>query len=310
MEESMNQLQHLRSRTEHLLIIVIASAIAISFFSLILFASIGMEQMIFIFPILIGIGSGFLLGKLTGYFDAYKEYKLRFKAAFVEIPFRETFSEVVYDGTKGFDQEVIRATGIMTMGNRYYSNDYVRGSYKGVHFERADVKIQQHVSTGKTSYTVTYLHGRWLILEFNKSFQSDLQIIHRDFPNSQKKNSIFTQEEERRHRIELEDMEFNESFRVLCQDDHEAYYILTPHFMQVLKDLHRTMDGSFMLGFVDHRLHVAIHNNKDAMEPKLFDHFDLGLIKDEVQKEINVIKDIVDSLSIDRDIYKIKEEEQ
>jgi hypothetical protein len=308
MEDSIKQLEYLRTKIERLLIVVIASAIGVGFFSLILFASIGMVQMIVIFPLLIGIGSGFLLGKLTGYFDAYKEYKHGFKAAFVEVPFRDSFTQVTYDGAKGFDQEIIGATGIMTMGNRYYSNDYVQGYYKDVRFERADIKIQQHVSTGKTSYTVTYLHGRWLILEFNKSFHSDLQIIHRDFPSSQKKNSIFTNEEERRHRIELEDMEFNELFRILCQDDHEAYYILTPHFMQVLKNLYATLDGSFMLGFVNHQLHIAIHNNKDAMEPKLFDNYDLGLIKEEVQKEIDVIIDIIDGLSLDRDIYQIKEE--
>jgi hypothetical protein len=308
MKDSIKQLEKIRTRTERLLIIVIASAIAVGFFSLILFASVGMVQMIVIFPILLGIGSGFLLGKLTGYFDAYKEYKLRFKAAFVEVPFRDTFAQVTYDGAKGFDQEVIQATGIMTMGNRYYSNDYLKGYYKEVRFERADIKIQQHVSTGKTSYTISYLHGRWLILEFNKDFHSDLQIIHRDFPSSQKKNSIFTNEEERRHRIKLEDMEFNEQFRVLCQDDHEAYYILTPQFMQMLKNLYTTMDGSFMLGFVNHQLHVAIHNNQDAMEPKLFDNLDLGLIKEEVQKEINVITDIIDSLSLDRDIYQLKED--
>jgi hypothetical protein len=37
----------------------------------------------------------------------------------------------------------------------------------------------------------------------------------------------------------------------------------------------------------------------DAMESKLFDHFDLGLIKVEVQKEINVIEDITHSLSLE-----------
>ena len=39
----------------------------------------------------------------------------------------------------------------MSLGNRYYSNDYLQGSYKGVRFERADIKIQNRVYTGKHS---------------------------------------------------------------------------------------------------------------------------------------------------------------
>lgn len=304
MEHSILKLEKLRKKAATLLYIIIVVSSAIAILSIFFFTSHGMFRFGFFLSILLGVGLGFLLGKVTGYFRISNEYKTCFKTTFVEIPLRNTFSQVIYDGKKGIDEEIIRKSEIMCLGNIYNSNDYVQGYYKDVKFERADVIIQQHHSTGKTSYTVTYLHGRWLIFEFNKNFHFDLQIIGNDFPVPQKKNSIFTETEERRHRIKLEDIEFNEMFKVYCQDEHEAYYILTPQFMSVLKDLNNSMDGSIMLGFVDDQLHVAIHNEKDAMEPTIFDSIDLNLVKEEVQKEINVIINIIDGLSLDNDIYK------
>jgi hypothetical protein len=304
MEASILELEKLRKKAAFLLAVIITTASFASIFMIILLFYRGMKEVSFILSIILGIGLGFLLGKITGFFDLSKEYKKRFKATFVEVPFREHFSSVTYYGVQGIDKDVIKETGLMTLGNIYQSNDYVQGFCNNVKFERADVKIQQHVSTGKTSYTITYLHGRWLIFNFNKVFHSDLQIIAKDFDSAQKKNSIFTGSEDRRHRIRLEDEEFNTMFRVYCQDDHEAYFILTPHFMSMLKDLQRRIDGSIMLGFVDHQLHVAIHNNKDAMEPKIWDEVDFYSIKEEVQKEINVITDIINSLNLEKDIYK------
>ncbi len=304
MEDSILDLEKLRSKAASLLKIIIVISFAVIILSFFIFISNGVIQIGVFFSIPMGLGIGYLLGKITGYFKISGEFKNRFKATFVETPFREAFSPIVYQGEKGIEQEVIKETGIMCLGNLYTSNDYIQGYYKDVKFERADIKIQQHVSTGKTSYTVTYLHGRWLIFEFNKEFHFDLQIVGNKFPNAHKKSSFFTESEERRYRIKLEDMDFNDMFDVFCQDDHEAYYILTPHFMSMLKDLQKNMDGSIMFGFVENKLHVAIHNNKDAMEPKIFDEIDFGAVKEEAQKEIKIIMNIIDGLGLDRDIYE------
>lgn len=303
MDKSIQGLENLRKRAATLLGIIASLSITVAVICVILFTSAGMDEIGLYAAIAVGVGFGYLLGLVTGFFDLSKKYKARFKTTFVETPLRKTFTEVYYDGDQGIDEGVIEKTGIMSMGNRYYSNDYVRGYYKDVKFERSDVKIQQHTSTGKSSYTVTYLHGRWLIFEFNKNFNSDLQIISHGFPNPKKKNSFFTETEDRRHRIKLEDIEFNDNFDVLCQDEHEAYYILTPQFMSIIKNMKSTMDGAFMLGFIDNQLHIAIHNEKDAMEPKLFENINLNLIKEEVQAEIKLIISIIDNMDLDRDIY-------
>lgn len=304
MEESIVYLEKLRQRAMLRLIITILLSFTLTILCLTLFSSwIKQSFGLFLFILMVA-GISYLLAHITGFIKLYNSFKTQYKSSFVEKPFGAAFSNVIYDGAMGLEESVIKETGIMRLGNRYYSNDYVQGEYKDVQFKRSDIKIQYHHHSGKTSYTVTYLHGRWLIFDFNKNFHSDLQLVGNDFPCPQKNNSIFTEENDRRHRVKMEDIEFNEMYRVYCQDDHEAYYILTPQFMSVLKELYQSMDGALMLGFIDNQLHIAIHNEKDAMEPSIFDEIDLSTVKEEVQKEIKVIIDIIDSLGLDEDIYK------
>jgi len=303
MDHDIQKLEVLRRKASASIVSTIAAAIFIAYILLLILSTSGSLFMALFIAAPIGLVFGFLFYKLFGCKKSLATYRAFFKSIFVEAPFRNAFEELTYHSDEGFSQELIKNTGLMCLGNIYNTNDYIQGTYHNVKFERADVKIQQHVSTGKTSYTVTYFNGRWLILDFNKEFHFDLQILKKDFYNSKKKGTFFTNDEERRHRIELEDVEFNEMFHVFGQDDHEAFYILTPQFMEILKEMASTLDGEFMLGFVDNRLHVAINTGKDAMEHSVLSKVNSFPIEQEVQKEINVIINIIDGLDLDSDIF-------
>lgn len=303
MDQNLQKLEILRRKASASLVSTIAAAIFIGYIILLILSSSGSIVMALFIAAPIGLIFGFLFYRLFGCSKSLATYRAFFKAVFVEEPFRDAFEQITYRSDEGFDKELIKNTGLMCLGNIYKTNDYVQGFYKNVRFERADVKIQQHVSNGKTSYTITYFNGRWLILDFNKEFHFDLQIVKKDFYNSKKKGSFFTNDEERRHRIELEDIEFNEMFHVFGQDDHEAFYILTPQFMEILKDMAGTLDGDFMLGFIDNQLHIAINTGKDAMEHSVLSRVNSFPIEQEVQKEINVIINLIDGLDLDNDTF-------
>ncbi|MGB4660020.1 MAG: DUF3137 domain-containing protein [Mobilitalea sp.] len=305
MDNNLQKLEVLRRKASASIVSTIAIAIFITYIFLLIFSTSGSPTMALFISVPIGLVSGFLFYKLFGCQKKVADYRGFFKSIFVEAPFRNAFEQITYQSDQGFDKELIKNTGLMCLGNIYTTNDYMQGYYKDVRFERADVKIQQHVSNGKTSYTVTYFNGRWLILDFNKEFQFDLQILTKGFYNSKKKGSFFTSDDERRHRIELEDVEFNEMFHVFGQDDHEAFYILTPQFMAILKDMASTLDGEFMFGFINNQLHIAINTGKDAMEHSVLSRVNSFPVEQEVQKEINVIITIIDGLDLDSNIFKI-----
>ena len=233
-----------------------------------------------------------------------KSYKEMYKELVVKKAAEGMFDNFQYSPKVGFDREEIRETGIMNMGNRYNSEDMVDGSYKGVTFRRADMYIAEHHQSGKNSYTIVFLRGTWLSFTYNKRFLTDVQIMSNDFHHGNKKTSrFFVSEEDRRHKFETEDMTFNRLFTCTCQNDAEAFYLLTPRVMQMLQLLKSEFGCPYMVGFVNNRLHFAINSGKNNMEPPIMEGISYEREVEKTRRELKIIANIIDSLAIDRDIF-------
>ncbi|HAN21447.1 MAG: hypothetical protein A2Y15_09185 [Clostridiales bacterium GWF2_36_10] len=230
-------------------------------------------------------------------------YVKSYKHDIVEAILKKSFTDLYFDPKNGLAQGTIKDTGMMMMGNRYHSDDYIRGKYKDINFEQSDVCIQQVTSNGKTTTTTTYFKGRWMIFEFNKNFAADMQVRESGFHYAKSNSGWFTAKEDRMEKLDLEDAEFNRDFDVYAANEHEAYYILTPHIMQSIKTLRDRTDGKLILCFVTSRLHVGVNNNKNAFEPPIFRALDAGVVSS-INDEINVITRFVDELKLDRNLYK------
>lgn len=233
----------------------------------------------------------------------HKAYVKSFKHEIVEAVLKKTFDNLYFEPKKGISRDVIRSTGMMMMGNRYESNDYISGRYKNIGFAQSDVCIQNVTSDGEHTHTTTYFKGRWMIFDFNKNFAADMLVREKGFNYAKKKGGWFSLEEERMKKMELEDAQFNKEFDVYAQNEHEAYYILTPHIMESIRDLNAKISGKLILCFVANKLHVGVHNNRDAFEPPLFRSID-GTVFAEIENDIKVITSFVDELNLDRNIYK------
>lgn len=137
------------------------------------------------------------------------EYRNYYKTHYVFDMVRQVIPDAVYQPEYGFPRQQIAQTGLMMMGNIYKSEDYIRGTYNNVAFERSDVLIQDESSDSDGhSSTTTYLRGRWMIFESNKNFEADLQIIQQGFGYAKKRTGIFTKKTERRHAFKTEDEQF------------------------------------------------------------------------------------------------------
>jgi hypothetical protein len=231
-------------------------------------------------------------------------YVSSFKHDVVEAILKGIFDELYFDPKSGIPESTIKATGMMQLGNRYSSDDYIKGKYKGTDFEQSDVCIQQETSDSEGhSSTTTYFKGRWMIFGFNKDFAADLQVRESGFHYAKKKGGWFAPKEEKMNKLELEDAEFNKDFDVFAQNEQEAYYILTPHIMQSIKTLRDRTNGKLILCFSASKLHVGVNNNENAFEPPIFKKLDVNVINS-IYDEINVITRFVDELKLDRNLYK------
>ncbi len=237
-----------------------------------------------------------------------QKYRAAFKQAFVRRSLESVFTDLTYQPEYGIPYETIAATKMMYMGDRFHSEDYIHARYRNVGFEQSDVHIEEErQSTDSEGHThteyVTIFRGRWMIFDFNKQFRANVQIAQKGFPNAKRKR-FFGKKETLFKKVEMESETFNKSFLVYAQDEHDAFYIITPAFMERIQNLSAHNKGKLMFCFVGNHLHIAIHDNKDSFEPgSIFKRMDEEKITQKLRSEIEVITQFIDELSLDNNLF-------
>lgn len=231
-----------------------------------------------------------------------KPYKAAYKEQLVKGLLSEKIENLRFVPNSGISKDVVESTDMMQLGNRYYTNDLIEGTYNGVRFSQSDILIQHHTSNGKSSHTTTYLKGRWLIFDFNKKFLCDLQVRDRDFSYAKKSGGWFS-DRDKTEKLETESVTFNRHFKVYAENDSEAFYILTPHFMEALLKAKVQTGGEVLFCFVDSKLHVAVNNKADSFEPPVWTPIDQESARRAILGDMRLITDLVDTLSLDDRLF-------
>ena len=90
-------------------------------------------------------------------------------------------------------------------------------------------------------------------------------------------------------------------------NEEDAFYIITPHFMEKISKLNDMCSGKLILCFINNQLHVGLYNNDDAFEaPNYFRIFSKKSAIKSIDKDIKLITMFVDELELDNDLFKSK----
>lgn len=230
-------------------------------------------------------------------------FNKEFKNVFVLKSLNNIFTDITYYPEKGFSKNSIKSIGMLDTGDSYNSNDYISGKYKNIAFEQSDIHIEEkHIEEDAAGeqeevWETTFM-GRLMIFDFNKPFKANIQVASYRFEaESLPWSKKFS-------RVEMEDVEFNKMFNVLAESEHEAFYVLTPHFMEKLKELTKKLNCGIMFCFVDNKLHIAVDNYKDSFEYNVFKPIDEIKIEKEITNDIKLITDFIDELNLDNELFK------
>ncbi len=292
---SIEELEMLRKKARNTMLIGIITSIVIA---IILFA---ISPFISLFVIIFGVIITIIINvKPT------RNFTLAFKDTFVLKTLESVFTDLIYEPESGLDESVIRNTGMMYMGDRYSSNDYISGKYKNINFTQADVHIEEEHQTtdsnGNTTTTwITIFKGRWMIFDFNKYFKANIQVSQKGFGNSKLNN---WGAKIKYKKVMMEDQAFNNIFKTYAQNEHDAFYILTPALMEKIKKLTSNISGSLLFCFIDNKLHIGIQNNKDSFEHSIFTKINAEEVTKEISQDIKLITNFVDELNLDNDLFR------
>ena len=245
---------------------------------------------LFVFAILVAIVGVILL------VGTRKKFKETYKAVFVDKQLRNNFQNVVYDWKSGFYENAVKSFGLCAMGNRFSSEDYLRADFAGVPFESADVTVQQVTSTGKSTHVTTYFKGRMLVFDFPSKFVNSVQIFTDTFRYRGKPLVNV-----RPQKVEMEGVEFNKQFDIFALSPHDAFYLLTPQFMEdmmALSSRYRSMAVHVAGNKVFVGFNEPFHNAFDA--DSMFNKISYPDEMQAIQRDIDDIKNFI---TIIRGIY-------
>ncbi len=292
------ELEKIRKKAKNRVLLGMFITIILVICSLMMF---GFSSFSFVFSMVIGITISVLISV-----GPSKKFSYLYKKTYVRKSLESVFTDLVYDPDSGINYSTIADTGMMCMGDRYIANDYVSGKYKNINVIQSDIHIEKREvyedSDGKTKENwVTIFRGKWMIFDFNKEFKANIQIKEKGFTNSRLGNWF---DNSKYKKVILEDQNFNDKFVVYAQDEHEAFYILTPIIMDKIKSLSNDIKGCLLFCFVNNKFHVGIQNNSDSFEHSIFTKIDEEKIISSISKEIKDITDFIDELNLDNDLFK------
>ena len=131
-------------------------------------------------------------------------------------------------------------------------DDIFKGSYNDVNIEI----VESEYIKGSGKYQSTVFDGVIIKLDMNKPFKGNTIIKPSGLIHTSPSSSL--------HRTELEDVEFNKQFDVYTNDDVEARYLITPSFMERLKNVKTAFSASSVsCAFYLKYLIVALPTSKD-----------------------------------------------
>ena len=226
------------------------------------------------------------------------QYKKAYKGYFVGQSLMKTFTNIKYNHDTGLDRQVLIDTAMINTGDRYSSNDLTIGKYKDVDFAQADVRIEEkHEDSDGDTYYTTIFKGRYMVFEFPKKFNSRMMLSYSHEP----KEGINPKTGKAMQHIETESIEFNKCYNTYAEDGVEAFYILTPDFMERAQELGRSHNNEVSFYFAENKMVIGINDGNDIFEPpdpKV--PIDEKAETEKVNKEINLVIHIIDDLKLNR----------
>ena len=224
-----------------------------------------------------------------------KKFMMAYKQEFLKKTLEKEFDQVTVNFEEGFSEQQIRDGHLVNLYDRFYSDDYISATYNDVAFECSDIKIEDVVRSGKHTSVVTRFQGLYLKVNLKKNFRGWTVVREKEFLDNGNPRSFWSEMPEL-EKINVESEEFNQKFSVYSSDGTEAFYLLTPRFMERMMTLESCFEGRCYFGFLQGQLHIAIDSREDHFDISLFEAVDeYRLYKH--QQEIDMIKGIVELVS-------------
>ena len=188
----------------------------------------------------------------------YEKFNANYKSQYViqvlnNIP---GFEQLEYQPDGGFTWDEIQNAGVVAKGEKQHfkSEDQLLGEYENVKFRISDVVTKKTVRRDDKREVEEIFGGQVLCLfgfDDMKVSKGHIQIFEKEFLSN---FSGWKAE----HRIQTESEAFQNRVQIYAEDEHNAYYILTPQRIEKIVEFADAVEGQISLVFYDEKLFAAV----------------------------------------------------
>lgn len=253
-----------------------------------------------------------LMANASRAIDELGDYEAFYKNVFVRAAIHDVDLNFSYDPLAGISRKEFRKIGIYSP-DEFRAEDLISGTYNGVKFNLSeaisiprDAKLKLGDSPGLNLISLIFFawstmkdmqafSGSVLVCEFYKKFSGQTIVASRTL------NTKFIGEKE-----QMDDTLFNDEFRVFTDDKVGARYLLTPAFMERLRELKIKFVGEMGVSaaFMDDKFYLFLNGAKNKFETTLFSLPPSLYEVKQIKKEISELLSIIDELNLNLDIFK------
>ena len=199
---------------------------------------------------------------------AYNLFNSNFKNKYILDTLKELsdFENLSYNAPMSYSFEEIKEAAIIPPGtkNFFISNDNLTGSFKNINFRSGSIMT----SESNANHQRLLFSGQVIEFSyFDKSKISDGRV--QVFSNKSlafyqklydKSNEELMHDGKLGYKIETEDTDFNSRFCVYSDNEHNAFYILTPNVLENIKAMAETAEDNLYIVFNREKLFVALNS--------------------------------------------------
>ncbi len=188
-----------------------------------------------------------------------KEYKVRILPDLAKL-----FGDFRYELKGRISIDKMRPSKILPKHDKYKTEDYFQGQYKGVDIEFSEIDFKQRRRSKNRTYYVSVFKGLAILLDMQSKKFYGHTMLDRD---RGKVSEWFKQRSSKLKRANLVDPEFEDVFDVYTDDQVEARYLIDPVMMEKLKGLQEEYEGENMTAaFYESKMLILIQSKHNYFE--------------------------------------------
>ncbi len=164
-------------------------------------------------------------------------------------------------------QDFLKSKIFATDAPYYKGEDYIKGKIGEIDFEMCELMVREY---SKVRSRLNYVFkGVFLRANFDDKFQGEVYILPSEF-SQYLTRSIKGFTKEGAYQYEFEGEPFNDAFLVFSNKENLVFRLLSPEVRQMLVHYRNKSGKEIYISFLDGKIHIAITEPKDILEPYLF----------------------------------------